>query len=194
LERPSKEKKIVARGVTDVITPGLTIDDSILDRKNNNYLASVHFGPKDHHGVAFIDISTGEFLLSEGSLESVEKLIHSFGPAEIIYSKSFGKKFNSTFGDKYYSYPLDEWIYQYDYCREQLLEKFEVPNLKGFGVEKLDQGQIAAGSALHYLSSTQNNNLKHIRTVYNRKSTYGWIDLRFVIWNWYLQYTRQEFH
>ena len=149
LERPSKEKKIVARGVTDVITPGLTIDDGILDRKNNNYLASIHFGPKNLHGVAFIDISTGEFLLSEGSLESVEKLIHSFGPAEIIYSKSYNKKFNTKFGDKYYSYPLDEWIYQYDYCREQLLEKFEVPNLKGFGVEARE-----GGSGLRFAQDT----------------------------------------
>jgi|TARA_R110000737_G_scaffold352647_2_gene399554 DNA mismatch repair protein MutS len=192
LEKPSKEKKIVARGVTDVITPGLTIDDSILDRKNNNYLASIHFGPKNHHGVAFIDISTGEFLLSEGSLEGVEKLIHSFGPAEIIYSKSHGKIFNSNFGDKYYSYPLDEWIYQYDYCREQLLEKFEVPNLKGFGVEKLDQGQIAAGSALHYLSSTQNNNLKHIRSINRIQSEeYVWLD-RFTIRNLELVSTVHE--
>jgi len=183
LEKPSKEKKIVARGVTDVITPGLTIDDSILDRKNNNYLASIHFGPKNHHGVSFIDISTGEFLISEGNSETIEKLIHSFGPAEIIFSKSFGKNFNKVFGDKYYSYPLDEWIYTYDYCREQLLEKFEVPNLKGFGVEKLDLGQIAAGSALHYLSSTQNDNLKHIRSINRIQSEeFVWLD-RFTIRN-----------
>lgn len=183
LEKPSKEKKIVKRGVTDVITPGLTIDDGILDRKNNNYLASIQFGNKNHHGIAFIDISTGEFLLSEGNLESVEKLVHSFGPAEIIYSKSFGKQFIKKFGDKYYSYPLDEWIYTYDYCREKLLEKFDVPNLKGFGVEKLDMGQIAAGAALHYLSTTQNENLKHIRSINRMQSEeYVWLD-RFTIRN-----------
>jgi len=183
LEKPSKEKKIVARGVTDVITPGLTIDDGILDRKNNNYLASIHFGPKNHHGVAFIDISTGEFLLAEGPMETIEKLVHSFGPAEILFSKSFSKLYNKQFGDKYYSYPLDEWIYTYDYCREQLLEKFEVPNLKGFGVEKLDIGQIAAGSALHYLSTTQNENLKHVRSVNRIQSEeYVWLD-RFTIRN-----------
>ncbi|MEM9545280.1 MAG: DNA mismatch repair protein MutS [Bacteroidota bacterium] len=183
LEKPSKEKKIVKRGVTDVITPGLTIDDGILDRKNNNYLASIHFGTKNHHGVAFIDISTGEFLLSEGNLESVEKLVHSFSPAEIIYSKSFGKQFTKRFGDKYYSYPLDEWIYTYDYCREKLLDKFNVPNLKGFGVERLDIGQIAAGAALHYLSSTQNENLKHIRSINRIQSEeYVWLD-RFTIRN-----------
>lgn len=183
LERPSKEKKIVARGVTDVITPGLTIDDGILDRKSNNYLASIHFGPKNHHGVAFIDISTGEFLMSEGNLETIEKLIHSFTPAEIIFAKANKKQYEKTFGDKYYSYPLDEWIYTYDYCREQLLEKFEVPNLKGFGVEKLDTGQIAAGSALHYLSSTQNENLKHIRSINRIQSEeYVWLD-RFTIRN-----------
>jgi DNA mismatch repair protein MutS len=183
LEKPSKEKKIVKRGVTDVITPGLTIDDSILDRKNNNYLASIHFGNKNLHGVAFIDISTGEFLLSEGNLESIEKLIHSFGPAEIIFSKSFSKKYNKQFGDKYYSYPLDEWIYTFDYCREKLLDKFDVPNLKGFGIEKLDAGQIAAGAALHYLSTTQNENLKHIRSINRIQSEeYVWLD-RFTIRN-----------
>ncbi len=183
LEKPSKEKKIVKRGVTDVITPGLTIDDGILDRKNNNYLASIQFGPKSHHGVAFIDISTGEFLLSEGNLESIEKLIHSFGPAEIIFSKSYAKQYNKKFGDKYYSYPLDEWIYTYDYSREKLLEKFDVPNLKGFGVEKLDTGQIAAGAALHYLSTTQNENLKHIRSINRIQSEeYVWLD-RFTIRN-----------
>ena len=183
LEKPSKEKKIVKRGVTDVVTPGLTIDDGILDRKNNNYLASVQYGSKDHHGVAFIDISTGEFLLSEGNLESIEKLIHSFGPAEIIYSKSFAKKYFKQFGEKYYNYPLDEWIYTYDYCREKLLEKFEVPNLKGFGVERLDTGQIAAGAALHYLSTTQNENLKHVRSIQRIQSEeYVWLD-RFTIRN-----------
>lgn len=183
LEKPSKEKKILKRGVTDIITPGLTIDDSILDRKNNNYLASIQFGPKNLHGVSFIDISTGEFLLSEGNLESIEKLIHSFGPAEIIFSKSHAKTYNKQFGDKYYSYPLDEWIYTYDYCREKLLEKFDVPNLKGFGVEKLDTGQIAAGAALHYLSTTQNENLKHVRSINRIQSEeYVWLD-RFTIRN-----------
>ena len=183
LEKPSKEKKILKRGVTDIITPGLTIDDGILDRKNNNYLASIQFGVKNLHGVAFIDISTGDFFLSEGNLENIEKLIHSFGPAEIIYSKSFAKIYNKQFGDKYYSYPLDEWIYTYDYCREKLLEKFDVPNLKGFGVEKLDTGQIAAGAALHYLSSTQNENLRHIRSINRIQSEeYVWLD-RFTIRN-----------
>ncbi|MEE9439446.1 MAG: DNA mismatch repair protein MutS [Saprospiraceae bacterium] len=183
LEKPSKEKKIVARGVTNVITPGLTIDDSILDRKNNNFLASIFFGPKNHHGVAFIDISTGEFLVSESDLEGVEKLIHSFGPAEIIYSKSFKKNYEQCFGDKFYSYPLDEWIYTIDYTKEKLLEKFDVPNLKGFGVEKLDFGQIAAGAALHYLSATQNDNLKHIRSINRIQSEeYVWLD-RFTIRN-----------
>ena len=151
--------------------------------KNNNFLASIQFGSKNHHGVAFIDISTGEFLISEGNLESVEKLVHSFGPAEIIYSKSFNKDFFKRFGDKYYSYPLDEWIYTFDYCREKLLEKFDVPNLKGFGVEKMDTGQIAAGAALHYLSTTQNENLKHIRSINRIQSEeYVWLD-RFTIRN-----------
>jgi len=183
LEKPSKEKKIVKRGVTDVITPGLTIDDGILDRKNNNFLAAIYFGPKQYNGVAFIDISTGEFLLAEGTMESIEKIIHSFTPAEIIYSKSFKNQYEKTFGDKYYNYPLDEWIFTKDYCREKLLEKFEVQNLKGFGVERYESGQIAAGAALHYLNTTQNTNLKHVRSISRIQSEdFVWLD-RFTIRN-----------
>lgn len=183
LEKPSKEKKIVKRGVTDVVTPGLTIDDSILDRKNNNYLASVHFGPDKTHGISFIDISTGEFLLSQGSMESIEKLIHSFEPSEIIFAKAHSKKFAKTYGDRYYTYPLDEWIYTYDYAREKLLEKFKVKNLKGYAVEDYEMGQIAAGAALHYLDATQNENLKHIKGLSRIQSEeYVWLD-RFTIRN-----------
>ncbi len=183
LEKPSKEKKIVKRGVTDIITPGLTIDETILDRKNNNYLASIHFGTKGQHGISFIDISTGEFLLSEGNIEQIEKLVHSFSPAEIIFSKGSKKIFSDIFGDSFYSYSLDEWIFSQDYTRDLLLEKFEVSNLKGFGVENYTLGQIAAGAALHYLDSTQNENLKHIRSINRIQSEeYVWID-RFTIRN-----------
>lgn len=183
LEKPSKEKKIVKRGVTDVVTPGVTIDDAILDRKVNNYLASIHFGPKNKMGIAFLDISTGEFLLSEGYAENVEKLMHSFEPTEVIFSKSHKKDMERLFHDRFYTYPLDEWIYTYDYTREKLLEKFQVNNLKGFAVEALENGQIAAGAALHYLATTQKENLKHIKGLSRIQSEeYVWLD-RFTIRN-----------
>lgn len=159
LEKPSKEKKIVERGVTDVVTPGVTIEDALLDRRSNNYLASVHFTAKGVHGIAFIDISTGDFLVSEGSLETITKLIESFGPAEIIHSRSNGTIIEDKFGEKYYHYGLDEWIYTEDFTKEKLHDKFNVTSLKGFGIEDMIQAQIAAGAALYYLANTKNDRL-----------------------------------
>ncbi len=183
LEKPSKEKKIVKRGVTDVITPGVTIDDSILENKSNNYLASIHFTTKGRHGISFIDVSTGEFLISEGTVDTLVKLIESFNPSEIIYSKSFSKKLFSLIGDKYYQYGLDEWVYSFDYTREKLLDKFAVKNLKGFGVEEYELGQIAAGSILHYLTTTQNEKLGHVASINRIQSDqFVWLD-RFTIRN-----------
>jgi len=183
LEKPSKEKKIVKRGVTDVVTPGVTIDDTILDRKSNNYLASIHYGPKGIHGLSFVDISTGEFLLTECNEPEMEKLIASFQPSEIIFAKAHSKRHHKIFSEQYYVYPLDEWVYTYDYGREKLLDKFDVPNLKGFAVEKMDLGQIAAGAALHYLASTHNTDLRHIQSISRIQSTeYVWLD-RFTIRN-----------
>lgn len=183
LEKPSKEKKIVKRGVTDMVTPGLTIEDTILDRKFNNYLAAVHFTPKNEYGVAFLDISTGDFLVSEGDAATVEKLIDNFNPAEIIYSKFYQKQYQQTFHDRYYSYTLDEWVFSHDYGREKLLEKFSVSNLKGFGIEGMELGQIAAGAALHYLSSTQNEKLAHISRINRIQSEHFiWLD-RFTVNN-----------
>ena len=183
LEKPSKEKKIVKRGVTDVVTPGVTIDDTILDRKSNNYLASIHYGAKGIHGLSFVDISTGEFLLTECNEAEMEKLIASFSPSEIVYAKANNKRHLQLFGERYYVYPLDEWIYTYDYGREKLLEKFDVPNLKGFAVEQMNLGQIAAGAALHYLASTHNTDLRHIQSISRIQSTeYVWLD-RFTIRN-----------
>lgn len=183
LEKPSKEKKIVKRGVTDVVTPGVTVDDSILDHKNNNYLASINFSNKGLHGISFIDISTGEFLMSEENLTGIEKLIHSFQPSEIIFSKGKSRDYHKAFGESYYSYPLEDWIFTPDYTREKLLEKFEVQNLKGFGVENHQAGQIAAGAALHYLESTQNDRIKHISRISRIQSDqYVWLD-RFTIRN-----------
>ena len=183
LEKPSKEKKIVDRGVTDVITPGITIDDTILDRKSNNYLASIYFTPKNEHGVAFLDISTGEFMVSEGSASTVEKLIDGFNPSEIIYSKAFAKDYSKAFGDRYYFYGIEEWVYTHDYAREKLLDKFSVTNLKGFGIEDLQLAQVAAGAILHYLSSTQNNKIAHISGITRIQSEhFVWLD-RFTVKN-----------
>ncbi len=183
LEKPSKEKKIVDRGVTDVITPGVTIDDALLDRKSNNYLASVHFTSRGQHGIAFLDISTGDFLVSEGSIEGIYKLIESFTPSEIIHSKSYTKLLQDQFGDKYYHYALDEWVYTEDFTREKLLDKFAVTNLKGFGIEEMMMAQVAGGAAIHYLSTTKNDRLSHISAIQRIQSDdFVWLD-RFTIRN-----------
>jgi DNA mismatch repair protein MutS len=192
LEKPSKEKKIVKRGITDVITPGVTIDDAILENKANNYLCSVYFTGKGHHGIAFLDVSTGEFLISEGNMESIIKLVESFSPSEILHSKQHTSKISQNFGDKYYTYALDEWIYSFDYAREQLLEKFKVKSLKGFGIEAYENGQIAAGSILHYLASTQNDKLDHISNINRIQSDhFVWLD-RFTIRNLELVHSVHE--
>ncbi len=183
LEKPSKEKKIVDRGITDVVTPGVTIDDTILDRKSNNYLASIYFTTKNEMGVAFLDISTGEFLVSEGSVSTIEKLIDGFSPSEIIFSKSFTKDYSKVFGDRYYYYGVEEWVYMPDYTREKLLDKFSVTNLKGFGIEEMPLAQVAAGAILHYLASTQNDKTAHISGITRIQSEhYIWLD-RFTVQN-----------
>lgn len=188
LEKPSKQKKIVKRGVTEIITPGIKTDEKLLEYKDNNFLASIHMTTKGDWGVAFLDISTGEFMVTQGSKESIEKLIQNFAPSEIIYSKSFKKQYEKIFGNRFYTYPIDEWIYTYDFCREGLLDHFEVNSLKGFAIEEMDLAQIAAGSILHYLNSTENKNLKHINSIQRiYDENYMWLD-RFTIKNLELIY------
>ncbi|MCB9328052.1 MAG: DNA mismatch repair protein MutS [Lewinellaceae bacterium] len=191
LEKPSKEKKIVKRGVTDIVTPGITIDETLLDRKSNNYLASIYFGNKGL-GIAFLDISTGEFLISEGTIEQVEKLIDGFSPSEILFPKSFKAQYEKIFGERYYYYNIEEWIYTEEFARDQLLDHFKVQNLKGFGVEEMVFGQIAAGAILYYLSTTQNDKLSHINRI-NRiqNEDYVWLD-RFTIRNLELVHSVHE--
>jgi DNA mismatch repair protein MutS len=192
LEKPSKEKKVVRRGVTEVVTPGVAVDDKLLDHKSNNFLASVYFGKKEQAGVAFLDISTGEFLACEGSLAYVDKLVQSFSPSEIIFPKDRKKDFHKQFGDKLYTYMMEEWVYTLDYTREKLLEHFEVQNLKGFGVEDMELAQIAAGATLHYLATTENKNLKHISGLSRiQPDNYVWLD-RFTIRNLELVYSNHE--
>ena len=192
LEKPSPEKKIVKRGVTEVVTPGIAIDEKLLDHRSNNYLAALAFGKKDQVGVSFLDISTGEFLVSEGDLNYVDKLIQGFMPSEIIFAKDKSAAFDKKFGDKFYSFPLDEWVFTADFAREKLLGQFEVQSLKGFGVEEMEWAQIAAGATLHYLATTENKNLQHISSLGRiQADNYVWLD-RFTIQNLELIHSPQE--
>lgn len=174
--------RVVRRAVTEMITPGVITGDQLLDQNKNNYLASIYLGSKNQHGMAFIDISTGEFLVAEGELPYLEKLIQSLNPSEIILAKNSVKHFVSLFGAGYYTYGLDDWIFQSEYARDKLLSHFDVPSLKGFGIEELNLCQVAAGAALHYLKSTENQ-ITHIRNIQRiPEEDYVWLD-RFTIQN-----------
>ena len=192
LEKPSREKKIVKRGVTEIVTPGLAVDDKLLDHKTNNFLASLHFGKQDLVGMALLDISTGEFVFSQGSQEYIDKLLQSFLPTEIILSKDRKKKFQEGYGERFYVFSLDEWVYTFDYAREKLVNHFEVQTLKGFGVEDMQLAQIAGGAVLHYLETTENKNLKHLTGISRiLPDRYVWLD-RFTIRNLELIYSPHE--
>ena len=183
LEKPSKEKKIVKRGVTDIVTPGLTLDDTLLDRSSNNFLASIHFSKNDILGIAFLDISTGEFIVSEGTIPKIEKLIQSFQPTEVIFSKQYRDKFEEVFGQSYYCYHLAEWVYTEDHTIELLHNQFAVTNLKGFGIEAMTAAQIAAGACLHYVNTTEKTQVEHIKKIVRiENDQYVWLD-RFTIRN-----------
>lgn len=177
LEKPSKHKKLVKRGVTEIVTPGVTINDTILDRKSNNYLAAIHFGKKGQLGLALLDISTGEFLVSEGNKSYLNKLLQSFQPSELLYSKTCKQETLAWFGDRYYQYGVDDWVFAPDYAQEKLHAQFEVTSMKGFGVHQMDLAQIAAGAILHYVASTENTNLQHITNVSRiQPERYVWMD------------------
>jgi DNA mismatch repair protein MutS len=183
LEKPGPQKKIVKRGVTEVVTPGVAVDDKLLDHRSNNFLAAIAPGREDEVGVAFLDISTGEFLVSEGDYASAEKLLQSFQPSEVIFSKDKKQWFFKAFGDKFYTFPLEEWVFTKDFALNLLLRHFEVANMKGFGIESLDLAQVAAGAVLHYLATTENKNLKHITRIARvQPDRFVWLD-RFTIRN-----------
>ncbi|HMO40481.1 MAG TPA: DNA mismatch repair protein MutS [Saprospiraceae bacterium] len=191
MEKPSPQKKIVRREVTEVVTPGIAIDDQLLDHKTNNYLAAVCW-QKDAMGVAFLDISTGEFLVSEGEQGYIDKLLQSFQPAEVLFAKNRRKDFERWFGEKFYTFPIDEWVFTEDYTREKLLTHFEVQTLKGFGVEEFMLAQMAAGAILHYLSVTENKNLRHVNSISRiQPDRYVWLD-RFTIRNLELLHSPHE--
>ena len=182
LEDPKMTKKIVKRGVTELVTPGVSFNDQVLDLKKNNFLCSINFN-KQILGVSFLDISTGEFLITEGSYEYVEKLIQSFEPKEIIYNKSDSKLFDSIFANKYYSFRLEDWVFKMDYALELLNKQFGTNSLKGFGVHELKEGIVSAGSIIHYISENQHDRLGHIRSISRiEEDKYVWLD-RFTIRN-----------
>lgn len=189
LEKPSKEKKLVDRGITDVITPGIGTSDNLLEQKENNFLCAIHFDKEDHLGCAFIDLSTGEFLAYEGTLSAVQKLLGTYLPKEIIYNKKYSTEIKDLTQDAYYTYSVEEWIWQYDYCYEKLKELFKVQNLKGYGIESFTAGQIAAGAIIHYIESTENRQLSHINKISRiQLDQFVWLD-QFTIRNLELIYS-----
>ncbi|MBT8191670.1 MAG: DNA mismatch repair protein MutS [Bacteroidia bacterium] len=182
LEKPSKEKKIVRRDVTEVVTPGVTTNESILDSSQNNFLASLFF-EDNKIGIAFLDISTGEFIVHQGNRHSIEKLIQSFEPNEVLYSKKQKGQLEEILDSSVYKFGLDEWFFDADYNRDILLEHFKVVSLKGLGLEELGLAQVASGTILHYLSTIQQRNISHIHQVTRVQSDkYMWLD-RFTIRN-----------
>lgn len=192
LEDPKKAKGIVKRGVTELVTPGVTFHDNILSHKENTYLAAVSFGAKGRVGVAFIDISTGEFYAAEGSAEYVDKLISNLSPKEIVYKRSDQESYRAAFGDGHYTYKLDEWAFNYESNRDKLLKQFGVQSLKGFGIEGLPMAVSAAGAVIYYLEYTEHRDLGHVRAISRiDQDRYVWID-RYSVRNLELFYPLSE--
>src|SRR5687767_13044034 len=192
LEDPKLAKGIVKRGVTDMVTPGTTIHDKLLEHHSNNFLGAIHFADNDQYGLAFLDISTGEFLLAEGDREYADKLLQSFKPAEVVFQRHQQKRFKEYFGSKTYSYTLDEWIFDATYAEDCLLKHFQTHSLKGFGIEGMDKGLIAAGAIIHYLKDTDHPNLQHIVSLQRiDRDDFLWMD-RFTIRNLELVFGNSE--
>jgi len=182
LEDPKQTKSIVKRGVTELVTPGVALNDDILSAKSNNFLCAVHFG-RNKMGISFLDISTGEFLTAEGSMEQMDKLLQNFAPNEVLVSKSHKKEFMEVFGSQLHCFFMEDWIFQEDYAHESLNNHFGTQTLKGFGIDHLNLGIIASGAVLHYLSETQHSRLQHINRIQRiAEEEYVWMD-RFTIRN-----------
>ncbi len=191
LEDPKTVKGIVKRGVTELVTPGLAIGDSVLERKVNNYLAAIHI-QGDESGVAFLDLSTGEFYTSEGTAEYIDNLLQNFQPSEIIYSKAKRKEFATLFKDSYNTFTPDDWVFAYDFGYEKLKAHFNTTTLKGFGIENMPSGIIAAGAVLFYLEETEHKDVKHISSISRiEEEKFVWLD-KFTIRNLELIYPQQE--
>jgi DNA mismatch repair protein MutS len=177
LEDPKLAKGIVKRGVTEMVTPGTAINDKILEHRSNNFLAGIYFAENDQYGLAFLDISTGEFFIAEGDREYADKLLQSFKPAEVVFQRHQQKKFKEYFGGKMYIYTLDEWIFDPTYAENILLKHFQTHSLKGFGVDDLNRGLTAAGAILHYLRETEHPNLQHITNIQRiDRDDFLWMD------------------
>lgn len=182
LEDPKTTKTIVKRGVTELVTPGVSLNDEVLQSKSNNFLAAVSFGKKNL-GIAFLDVSTGEFLTAQGNEEYIDKLLQNFNPSEVLVPKAYKNAFKDHFGAHYHHFFLDDWVYQETYGTERLMQHFETNSLKGFGIEALTEGIIAAGAILFYLSETQHNKLQHITSITRiAEDAYVWMD-RFTLRN-----------
>jgi DNA mismatch repair protein MutS len=191
LEDPKMTKTIVKRGVTELITPGVSMNDEVLQSRSNNFLASVYFGKKQL-GVSFLDVSTGEFLTSQGNEEYIDKLLQNFSPSEILIQKNNRNQFKETFGDKFNVFFLEDWVYKEDYASETLNNHFQTNSLKGFGVEELVDGIIASGAILFYLSETQHNKVQHISSIQRiAEDAYIWMD-RFTIRNLELYHSHSQ--
>jgi DNA mismatch repair protein MutS len=182
LEDPKMTKTIVKRGVTELVTPGVAMNDEVLNQQSNNFLASLYFN-KNSLGVSFLDVSTGEFLVSEGSIDYIDKLLQNFQPSEILIPRPYKKDFAEHFGNHFHAFFIEEWVYQLDYAIEKLTTHFETNSLKGFGIETLEDGIVAAGAILYYLSETQHHKIKHISNIQRIfEDAYVWMD-RFTIRN-----------
>ncbi|KRD59815.1 DNA mismatch repair protein MutS [Flavobacterium sp. Root935] len=182
LEDPKMTKTIVKRGVTELVTPGVSLNDEVLHSKSNNFLASVYFANKNI-GISFLDVSTGEFLTAQGNAEYIDKLLQNFNPSEVLVPKNNKNDFKNAFGEDFHSFYLEDWIYKEDYALETLTKHFQTVSLKGFGVEELKEGIIASGAILYYLSETQHNRVQHITAIQRiAEDAYVWMD-RFTIRN-----------
>jgi len=182
LEDPKMTKTIVKRGVTELVTPGVSMNDEVLHSKSNNFLASVYFGRKSL-GISFLDVSTGEFLTAQGNEEYIDKLLQNFNPSEVLVSKNEKSTFRDAFGENHHTFYLEDWVFKEDYAFESLTSHFGTNSLKGFGVEELQEGIIASGAVLYYLSETQHNRVQHITSIQRiAEDAYVWMD-RFTIRN-----------
>ncbi|WP_053989872.1 DNA mismatch repair protein MutS [Mangrovimonas sp. TPBH4] len=191
LEDPKQTKTIVKRGVTELVTPGVALNDDILHSKTNNFLAAVCFG-RNVTGVSFLDVSTGEFLISQGNAEYVDKLLQNFSPSEVLVSKPKRNEFKSVFGEDFHTFYLEDWVFKDDYANETLLKHFNTKSLKGFGVEDLYEGIVASGAILHYLGETQHHKLQHITSIQRvTQKEHVWMD-RFTIKNLELYHSTNQ--
>ena len=185
LEDPKMTKSIVKRGVTEVVTPGVALNDDVLQAKSNNFLAAIHFNKKKKQsiGIAFLDVSTGEFLTSEGKVDYIDKLLQNFKPSEILVQKQFKQQFKELFGENFHAFYLEDWIFNSDYATEILQNQFQIKSFKGFGIDALKSGIIACGAILYYLGETQHKQLAHITNISRiAEDNYVWMD-KFTIRN-----------